>query len=366
MDERKPTIIITGHCYGSWLRRALRDDPEVNALYQILWFTDSPAVQKNGKVDSPDAEDLNKCVCYIREMWAQKQETLLEESQLPADCRRIRFPCFLFKPLWPLAKDDPRNVPVREHPFGLFPHGDSWILDKLEQGTAWNRIAEEYLALDINTIVDLDRYFELCMAESKFRDSLSDIKISEYMADHFQLTQLFTNINHPNMVMFAQICQPIWEQLGRAWTPEILEHFPEERRETPIHPSVIDHFHLQWISKADTYQYHGVDVSFEEYLAHYIAYVACNETPHGWLITNRLVPQEEVMADANRLRARLEKSVLSEQALIAAFTDPASPLSEVEAALLRMNVAQAEKDGYHELATLLRDLLQTATSLRKP
>jgi hypothetical protein len=360
MAKGKPTIIITGQCHGQWLRRAFRDDPISNERYDVFWVTDSLVHRKNTQVDAPEPQDVQNCVCYIRETWSATQEDLLDECQLPPNCLRIRFPDFLFKPLWPLSKNDPRSIPLSGHPFGLFPHGDSWILDKLEKGMSWNRIAQEYAALDVNEIVNLDRFFELCIAELKYRDSLSDIKLSDFIAIHFREQRLFSNINHPTRLLFGQIYKPIRESLGLACSADMLARLPEEARETPVHPSVIDHFQLKWIAKDGTYQYHGVPVTFEEYLKHYIAYVACDEMRHGMLIEHRLVPQEEVIESAHRLRARMETANQSEQALVAAFTDSASPLTEVEAALMWLNADQAERDGSQELADILRNLLAAA------
>lgn len=365
MDDGKPTIIIRGVCIGEWLRRAFRDDPTSNERFTILWITDNAYARQIRPVDTLSPEDIRNCACYVRETRLDEQEGYFDESRLPAACTRIRFPPFLFKPLWPLTQDDPRNRPQEGYPQGLFPHGDSWIIDRLEKGFSLESIAEQYVELDVNSILDLDRYFELCMAESKFRDSQSDIPLSNFIAAHFREQRLFTNINHPAKVLFAQMYRPLRESLGLPCTPDMLERLPEEAREAPLHPSVINHFQLQWVSKDSVYLYHGVKVTFEEYIRHYLAFVACSDNPHGVLIENRLLPPAEVLAGANRLRARLEKANLSGQALVHAFADPATPLTDVEMSLLRLNAEQAQRDGNRGLADTLRNLLAVAIHPRE-
>jgi hypothetical protein len=360
MGASKPSIIITGNCHARYLRNRLVQDPLVADQYDVYWATTNQTIFDRGITDSPTEDAVKQCAFYFRQIGIWDKQTAVDESALPASCRKFIFPDFLFMPLWPLTGEDPRNKPNPEHPFGLFPHGDWYILQQLKKGIGFDEIERKYLSTELNAITDLKRGYEMWMEELQQLDAMADFKFCEFIGSHFREERLFLTINHPSLILLTRLGKTVYDCLGLACDPDLMAAWPflEATRETPIHPDVIEHYGLQWITKENRYPYHGCRVSFEEYVRHYIAFVPCCENQDGRLTKDKLISRADWIAA--RLQRRLAQAEVSSQALIAAFEDQTDPVSQDEIDLLRRNIEQAKQDGRLMLAETLGGLLAIA------
>ena len=284
----KRRVLVYGNCQGGWLAGALSQKAEIAAQFDITYLSDfhsGPA--PDHPIHRPDFLATLSIVIWQTASACPPPKFL---AALPATCRQIRYPTLWLKLLWPTYAVDPRNKPEKDFPWGRYPYGDRLVMKLLEQNVAPADLAKRYVDTDLNTIVNLDRFSKMSLAELKFNDQQSDIAITPFIEANFRQRKLFGTVNHPTYLVLNQIYHAVESMLLERPTPAN-PAMPANAtallgaQETPLHPQIIQHFKLEWAQPGMKWLYHSQFLTLEEYLPAYASFTAIplGATPQLWL-----------------------------------------------------------------------------------
>jgi tetratricopeptide (TPR) repeat protein len=285
-EKRK--VLVYGNCQGGWLAGALSQKPEIAQLFDITYLSDfHGGPPPDHPIHRPEFLATLSIVIWQTASACQPPKFL---AALPATCRQIRYPTLWLKMLWPMYAVDPRNQPEQDFPWGRYPYGDRLVMKLLEQNAPVADLAKRYVDTDLNTIVNLDRFSKMSLAELHFNDKQSDIAITPFIEANFRQRKLFGTVNHPTYLVLNQIYHAVEGMLLERPVPAN-PPMPANAtallgaQETPLHPQIIQHFKLEWAQPDMKWLYHSQFLTLEEYLPAYAAFTAIplGATPQLWL-----------------------------------------------------------------------------------
>lgn len=184
--------------------------------------------------------------------------------------------------LWPYTgQPHPRNAPA---PFldegGPYPAelGDSFLNRMIAAEVPAEKAMRSYLATDVATVRRVDRLQELVLDKQRDRDLECGYSFADLIAARFRHERLFRSPNHPEVRLTMMLAGEVFARLGM--TPHLIEQmvrspsgalFPPS--ETPIHPSIVEHFGLEFIGPNTRYRYFNEgSFTFEEFADRYMRY----------------------------------------------------------------------------------------------
>jgi len=201
-------------------------------------------------------------------------------ADLKAGAKWFRFPMVLGTFIWPFASQ--AHVQNESYPFltsGPYPAelGDNY-LNRLIGRVPFGDAITRYMELDVPAHVHLDRLYEISMASQRERDKISKIDVTALIEQNFRNEPLFLTRGHPTRRIFDHIASTLFENMGipgddirLALGSYIRSPFPWD--ELPVHPSVIAHYGLKYLSKDYAYRYMDEGrLTFEEYVSRYLRY----------------------------------------------------------------------------------------------
>jgi tetratricopeptide (TPR) repeat protein len=136
---------------------------------------------------------------------------------------------------------------------------------------------EQYLGLDINALIDLDRLYELSLGKQRQRDEITGFRIADVITENFRSEPVFLTPYHPGTRVTAALATQFFEKMNVAQDDiarmqraiEIAPPFPAD--ELPIHPSVIAHFKLQFVADGHRFRFMNEGrFSFREFASRYL------------------------------------------------------------------------------------------------
>ena len=265
----KPALIVAGNCQASFLYRALKESPELEGAYDILYLRNF----RKGDQSELSPDEFSRCAILLEQI-AHKAPELPNKHHLPAKARVITFPILWMNSLWPTATKDPRNGPTERRPGGPYPYGDRLVLRLLEQGLGPAEVAQRYLATDLNDIVDISRFHEINADKARLLDERADLKFGAHVMDRLSMSRLFVTQNHPTMPMLRYMADAAFRALGIDPPVSDLAHAAGgmQNIHMPIHPTVASHFQLKWYTPDLTYRYFEDQLSLVEFIRRYAAF----------------------------------------------------------------------------------------------
>lgn len=213
-----------------------------------------------------------------------------DTSSISLRARRVLVPHVSVAFLWPFSgQAHPRNerLPfMRDGPFAD-EMGDSYLNRLIARGVDPGIAVEQYAALDVNKVRNLDRLYELVIDRQKRRDEICDYSLATLIERFFREEPIALSPNHPRARLAVALASQCFERLGVARAQidtmeRMTRHSVFPPQELPIHPSVSSHFGLQY--GGPTARYRSVDgdtVTFSEYASRYVAYSWNRELAEG-------------------------------------------------------------------------------------
>ena len=271
--DKSRWIILHGNCQMGFLATLLQ--PIVEPLgYNVAHIASAPQLGGNF---TPEPRQAARCHAFIEQVSSISTQVALPptyKTDFPKNCRHLRLPVLWLKSLWPLQRADPRNVRTETQAVGKHPYGDAVVLRLMEKYTDPDEVVKRYLDTDITTMFDLDRLHEMMMADAVASDRLADVPFAAMVDANFRKTRLFDTINHPSHQLIVQLRDLVARFVLDGEADPDLQPVPEPMplTQVPIHPQVIEHFKLEWTSRAATHLYFGKPLTFEQYLRAYIAF----------------------------------------------------------------------------------------------
>lgn len=265
----KELCILYSTCWQFALRYMLNLSAEFRQRFEVIYADVNPHAIGN-EPEPLDIEDVKRCRVLIYQLMDWDNSVQRYYSALPRDCRRIAVFHPTMNALWPFHCEDPRNVANR-----IYPYGDAFILQMIGKGVAKNEIIDTYMTLDVDEQVGLDALFEKEREMHLEAEKYADIELRHIFDARFRGMRLFNTVNHGSNAMYVCIANQILETLGIEPIDEgVCDSLTELLEpEMPIHPSVIRHFGLRYVTPESRYQVGGHrSLTLEEYLDHYIDY----------------------------------------------------------------------------------------------
>lgn len=184
--------------------------------------------------------------------------------------------------LWPCTgAPHPRNAPAPMlDASGPYPAelGDSFLDGLIAAGVPPDEAAQQYLATDLAALRHVERRAEIVLDMQRLRDRACGTGFADLIAARFREERLFRSPNHPEPAIFAALAREAFGRIGVASAVlEQLATSPPEgffpTTETPIHPGIIAHFGLRYVSPETRYHYFNEGrFSFAEFADRYMRY----------------------------------------------------------------------------------------------
>lgn len=291
--------------------------------------------------DVPTAEQLAQCrLCIYQPAWGIP--AFLE--QLAPDARRIAIPLLSCAVFWPHAFDKP------DEPAGWrFPYGDRFIAARIKAGCSAEQAVDDYLQQDMAKSINLDRLLQLEIHKWRKNDEATSVKLAPFIEANIVAQRLFFTPDHPTDVLMIELANQVLAQLTLApFTAPDWRTYQHSLQgvEVPIHPAILSHFHIDWVSVTHRYTPYGgyQQLSLTEY---FLSYASTLQDP-SQLSACREAWRAMTHGDYNialnvstliRLRAPHDVNALALQAVVSA----ASGHPQHAAALLEQLAGAAEE-----------------------
>ncbi len=279
----KPHMFLYGNCQMNRLMQGLKMQPEVQRLFQVKRVPSFDAVAEDDESDHAamvqafrdEAKNTRIFICQA-EVWDKNFKKFAD--LLPDDCVKIPIFSVALSSLWPYYfKDMPiRQIKVPGARGHSFPYGDTFLIRRVKQGVPTEDIVTEYMGLDINAEMPLSETHRANLDMLRKKEERSVIRVVDYIEDHFQDDRVFWTLNHATNALFRVV-------VGQLLAAMELPDLPPPAAGTfassigfgslihhPVHPAVIEHFKLKYLSPDSLYHHHGEEITFREWVYRYV------------------------------------------------------------------------------------------------
>jgi hypothetical protein len=345
---------MTGVCMWPGISYLTNHSPEFRRQYRTkVGFTDRTETALAGRFSD---EEIAECKLLLHTApgwadWGNEAHYTDLLARFPATTQRISFPYPVFPALWPMHSGESRNIwttnpesiPLDDlpeligethypqlsysgirHPWaGLmgsalatgpdghptsYPYGDAYVLGLIRDGVPKREIIERYRALDVPNEVDVDGILARNHQVALVKEASTDVKVAELIAERFATHRYFQTMNHPtNEFMIVMVDQALrmlgFQPLGDYPRQALFELLTIQ---TPIHPSLIRHFGLQYVDESTRYcvdEQYRRRLTFEEYFDQYIDFTSAPATDAELAPYHQVI--REKASDAAALQAAL-------------------------------------------------------------
>ena len=275
----KKNCLIYANCQNALIAKYLNSSQLFNQEYTIEKFPVNQLMQTGTTI--PDRV-LQQAKLFIYQPVKNIHGDLSTESilnKLPIDCQRISFPPLYFTGYYPQYCKNPTNKVIKpNHPFGIFPHGDSNIIKMMEEGKSVAEIVEKLSDSDFYSRDFLLDNVDNSLAELARRESELNIKVSEFIKAQYQHHYLFYTQNHPSDILAVYVVNQILNLIN---LPELEDALSLENPmkgtldpvQIPIYPSVIKHLNLAFVDDNTAYKHDSFctnKMTFARYISEYV------------------------------------------------------------------------------------------------
>lgn len=276
----KPCILVYGNCQASAVAQTISRLPDIQNRFEVQYLPSF--VHPVHGVTPIHQEWLERCTILIeqRGAWAE----FPGKVGLPKKAVLVSFPTVSMNSLWPLQAVDKRNAPEPpDYPFGRYPYGDRLVMELLDKGYTGQDLLREYLATDIQQVLDFGRLFELECERMRQADAVCDIKMIGFVLANFRAHRMFWTYNHPTAVVLKNLSHKLISELGplvsgmdpialRQWLDDCYRGWePAGEISVAVHPQVASHFQLGWLDDEPRFwHFRTSPMGFEDYMLRYI------------------------------------------------------------------------------------------------
>jgi len=248
----KKAIVVRGNEQAAVVAYALRRISPVKARYTVTY------------VDAADRETPTSKAgtIYLDQVDSAR-------ARAPKGTHSIHFPLLELTSIWPFTRPNEHNQPdPPEYPVGRFPYRDVFISPCVRQQLPPEDIVRLYVSSDWSPEAwpDLRALFEQEREKLVRRDELCDVRMSDYVLDHFRKFRLFVAPQSPTNALLAELILRLLAAVlpkgsKVAQTSVMASLVTPEHRDAlgalaiPIHKRVAEYFDLKWYDRNDVYNY---------------------------------------------------------------------------------------------------------------
>lgn len=276
MNYNKKIALIHGNCHGQIVKNLLESSSEFCEEYS---FYPIPLIHLNKK-GCIDERILKRCKLFIHQDirvdnpygYQLSDEYILDI--LPIDCIKITIPNLygLAYGFFPQTVDNPYNK-LGEVADGMFPYGDSIIINAMNQGLSIQGIEELVMDPDILSERQVVDKFNEYIEKIKQRENNWDIKILDFILENYKSKKLFYDIGHPTNTIFVEYTKGILHILQKS-SDGIYSNDCLDAHETPVYYSVKKWLNLEWDDnegiRKSGYNLSNKRMNIMEYIKQYI------------------------------------------------------------------------------------------------
>ena len=272
-------IVFTGNCQANSVHRLFAaavapitgDDVQFVPCFLDLSdhskkYLEEADIVVSQILDSPQVVSLN---------------TLRQSHQINPMAQVIEFPLISGAFLWPHAGSihvlNQSMQYFAPGPFGQ-DFGNTFLNREILRGSDPSIATDAYLDLDIAQQIDLDRLYELHRIALQKKDARSGFTCADFIDTWYRKECLFQSQTVLSRRLNLYLASVVFSRLGiekniievvhlNTWT--ILG----PHTEVPIHPSIIKHFDLEYVTSESRYLYYtGENLTFRRYVEKYLQY----------------------------------------------------------------------------------------------
>ena len=152
---------------------------------------------------------------------------------------------------------------------GLFPDGDKFLISKRNKYNCAQKLADEYLNQDLNSIINLDRELEVILGWYDSPRNAKDINVKEFILQHFKDRILFHTVDHISDFFLNYMIDNVFRLLGINKIKNYTCNFMKKII-YPYIPSIIKYLNLSFVGENHLYLYSVEYLTAREYYAKYI------------------------------------------------------------------------------------------------
>lgn len=273
------SCLIYGNCQAAALRTYLQKNSAFASTYRVI---DIKPVHLLTQEDIPYIDQVvSETDLLIYQPVSDNYKGIYQLStrylidRLKPGCRQISFPVAYFTGYNPevtyLRDGNGANISKP------FVYHDINILRLFDQGKSGREILEIIQDDDFYTAAAAEKQFNDTMDRLKSREAGLDIKLSEFIQDHFRTERLFHVFNHPNKTLLSRIAEWMLEQLGIddrniriGPNADILS-----KNSFPVYPSLVRHLNIEFQNDF-LYRFENNQYSAEETVKLYVEFYSGN------------------------------------------------------------------------------------------
>lgn len=248
---------------------------------------------------------LNRVLMYVKDicdLYVYTPKVLDRDSvyaisreELPKDCKVVSISNLVVPIYWPeintkMGEFNPYYLypygTVRDTVYGhtLYRHEDLNINKMVAEGIDKKEILKILSDEDFYNRKQVDRSVNLCMKLISVAENSVDVKIHDFLNDNYRKIWLYQNFLHPQKIVIMEYIRRFLEKISvdTSGLEELSDQIPTHTHhggDVPIYPSVIKHLELDFIPDDFKYEVmvgNGIaEMTFEEYMEHYIDYTEC-------------------------------------------------------------------------------------------
>ena len=190
-------------------------------------------------------------------LYTPKISTKNMTSYLPENTKIVLIPNIYFEGYFPQYLHKDGHIAGDKFGINKFPVRDRFI-DEIMENSEMNPDVEKILDRicdpDFLTSEEVQRAIDNSFAELKKREWICDLKISDYIEENFDETQLFYSRNHPINIVMMEMAQRILRFVGfKSMTFSNFDRLISAQndemnligQDTPIYPAVLKNLHLK-------------------------------------------------------------------------------------------------------------------------
>lgn len=278
-------VILHGNCHMSVIEQYLSHSTCFMEKYVLL---DIPRIcVADGKLDE---NKVKHCDVYIHEdirtdnAFGEKLSDRYIRSILPDEVVDVTVPNLFGLGRWLFPQNIKKyanrgeNRPLGHDKNGMFPHEDYIIERAYNSGMNPKDIVKAY-SKEWITKEEIQEIFDEYMRKIGERERGWDIKIKDFIIDHYKNRKLFYDAGHPCNDIMYEITVRILDRLGLDGRKEIAYEDVSETEgmdthENPVYPCVIRGLELEWkdyyIRKSKGAKKLSPQMDYAEYVNEYI------------------------------------------------------------------------------------------------
>lgn len=274
----KKVVLLHGNCHMTIIEEYLESSKQFCNKYSIY---PNPLIcnNKEGKIQE---SVLINCDVWIHEdiqdnnsFGYNLSDTYLRKH-MRNTVKEIKIPHLfgLGKAFFPQSEWNKRNPSLRngQDANGMFPHSDIIIDKYIEEKKTAEQICSLAFQSDVLDPQFIQENFELYMNKIKERECAWNIKIYDFILEHYKSEKLFYDMGHPTNIILKKIAVDILNILNI--NEEIFAKNTLDTHEVPVYPCVKKQLGLKWkdeyIRKSDLACRMSDFMDIKEYIYQYI------------------------------------------------------------------------------------------------